>query len=324
MPFEYQPADVSLSDIDSGVEIYRITTNCDADDLASVIECAGLANPPILKPTANGYIIICGFRRIAAARSLGWRTISARLIDEDAAPLSCALLAISENCIERSLNLIETSRAVAILSSLIPEKNELQETAEKFGLPGNPSLLKKVLPLCRLPLPLQEGVLSGSLALPCIQMLSRLPAETSVVLAEFLTTLKLSLHKQRELIDIVQEISKREDCSIENILESPDICRIFDDPEADLPRKAALIREYLKKRRFPHLTRAETRFEELKSRLKLGNYVFLKPPPGFESNRYTLSMSFGSLTEFEAHRKTLEKISKQKDFVHILSSRDPH
>lgn len=324
MPSEYLRKTVSLSDIDSGIETFRITTNCRIDDLASVMKRVGLTHPPILKSAAQGHMIVCGFRRINAARSLEWPSISAFVLPEDATSLSCALLSISENGIERSLNLIETSRALFLLSSLISENEELLKTAEKIGLPGNPALFKKLLPLCKLPQPLQEGILSGALALPSAQMLFRFPQKTSIALAGFITSLKLSLHKQRELIDIIYEISKIEERSIEAVLNSPDICRILDDPKTDIPRKAALVREYLKKRRFPHITRSMTEFESLSNRLKLGEHVSLKPPPGFESNRYNISLSFGSLPEFELQIKTLEQLSNQEEFRFLLSSRDAH
>lgn len=324
MSFEYRQAEVFLSDIDSKIETFRITTNSSVEDLAHAMDRLGITRPPTLKTSANKHTVVCGFRRISAARSLGWRSISARILPEDADPLECALLAITENSIERPLNLIETSRALSLLSLLIKDRSKVLEAAEKAGLPGNVGLFKKILPLCKLPLPIQGGILSGSLALPSAHLLSRLPDETSVAVAEFLTNLKLSLHKQRELIDMVIELSKLEDCSIESILNSPEVCQLLNNPEMDLPRKAGKIREHLKKRRFPHLTQAQDEFKHLTGRLKLGEHVSLKPPPGFEGNRYTISLSFGNLPDFEKQIKILSKLAQNDEFVHLVRSRDPH
>jgi len=323
MTFEFHPEKVPLSAIDSEAQPFRITTKSGVDDLVSAFMRVGLTSPPILKPATGGYHVVCGYRRVTAARSIGWQSIPANILPEDTDALSCALLAISENSIERSLNLIETSRALSLLDSLIAEKEDLLETSAKFGLPGSPSLLKKILPLCRLPVPLQEGLLSGTLAMPVARMLSNLPTETAVAFAEFLITLKLSLHKQRELTDIVVEISKRDECSVVSVLTSPEICRILDDPDTDQPRKAGQVREYLRKRRFPSLTRTMAEFEALKGRLKLGENVSLKPPAGFESNRYTISLTVGSPAEFENQRKTLEKLAQHDEFIRLLESRNP-
>jgi len=323
MPFKYELKSVALSDIDSEIDTFRITTKNRIDDLIPAMDRVGLTNPPILEQTPEGYVVVCGFRRIAAARSLGWLSIPARLVPEDASPLFCALLAISENSVERPLNPIETSRALFLLSSLIDDEEELLKTAKKVGLPVNQSQIKRLLPLCSLPKSLQEGILAGNLALPSVQMLSDFPDETAVLIADFLIKLNLSLHKQRELIGIVDEIIKIEGGSIESILGSSDIRQILDDPETDMPRKAGKIREYFKKRRFPHISRAQAEFERFKSRLKLGENVSLKPPAGFESNRYTVSLSFGSMPEFEKQIKTLEKLSVDEEFARLLCSRDP-
>lgn len=323
MPFKYELKSVALSDIDSAIDTFRITTKKRIDELISAVDRVGLTNPPILEQTPDGYVVVCGFRRIAAARSLGWLSIPARLAPEDASPLFCALLAISENSVERPLNPIETSRALFLLSSLIDDERELLKTAEKVGLPVNQSQIKRLLPLCSLPKLLQEGILSGSLALPSVQMLSDFPDDTAVLVADFLIMLNLSLNKQRELIGIIDEISHSGGESIESILGSSDIRQILQDPEADLPRKAGKIREYFKRRRFPHLSKAQTEFERFKSRLKLGENITLTPPAGFESNRYAISLSFGSMPEFEKQIKTLEKLSVDEEFGHLLCSRDP-
>lgn len=324
MPFEYSQREVVLADIDSEVETFRISTNTGVGDLAYAMDRVGLTRQPILTTSVNGYVVVCGFRRIAAARSLGRQSIPARILPENADPLECAILAITENSIERPLNIIETSRALSLLSQYISKKDVLLKTAEQCGLPGNTSLLKKLIPLCKLPELIQEGIMSGTLALPSAQLLSSLPNETSVAVAEFLKNLKLSLHKQRELIDILIELSKIEECSIESILNSTEISRFLNDTEKDLPQTAGKIREYLKKRRFPHLTHAQNEFNLLMRGLKLGENVSLKPPPGFEGNRYTISLSFGSLPEFEKQIKTLLELSENKDFIHLVRSRDPH
>jgi ParB family chromosome partitioning protein len=323
MPSDFQLAVVSLSAIDSENGTFRITTNREVADLVSAFERVGLTNPPVLLTKDDGYLVVCGFRRIAAARDIGWTTIPARILPPDTDPVSCALFTISENSIERSLNLVETSRALSLIESLTGDKKKMVETARKAGLPGNPSLFTKMLPICRLPEPLQEGLLSGNLALPSVYLLSKLPPDTAVALTGFLTKLKLSLHKQRELIDILFEISKLEDISIESVLASREIDAIFNDEKTDLPQKSGRIREYLKQRRYPNLTKAQAEFEILKSDLKLGENVTLKAPPGFESNRFNLSFTFANPDDLENHLKTLEKLTQHNAFKTFLSSRDP-
>lgn len=321
MTFNYEQQKVPLSAIDSEDETFRITTKTELDDLVSIFRKIGLINYPILKSKDDGYLVVCGYRRVATARFLSWETIPARILPQSTDTFFCTALAISENSVERSLNLIETSRALSLLTRTIPEKKKFSETAEMLGLPQHPSLVRKLLPLYRFPDCLQRGIIAGTLALSSALMLSKYPPESAVILAEFLEKLKLGLHKQRELIEIIHEISIRDDRSIKSIVTSHEIERILDDSSMETPRMAGLIRNQLKQMRFPHLTQAQNSFDRLKGELKLGGNPSLRPPPGFEGNRYTITFSFENLSELKDHRKRIEKIEKSDQFVQLLSAR---
>jgi ParB family chromosome partitioning protein len=323
MPFEGDQQTVSLSDIDPEDVTFRVTTDRDRGDLVASIEAVGVINAPILKKEGAAYRVICGFRRLAAVRLLNWDKISARILPDDTSPLLCAELSISENINERPLNPIETSRALSMLSSIISDNRQFLETASLLGLPRNKSLVDKLLELRRLPYSLQQGILSGVLSLPSALMLSNLPAESSLPIAEFLQKLKLGFHKQKEVIELIQEISKRDDLSINSILNSEWIIDTLNDPEMEIPRKASLIRERLKKWRYPHLSAAERDFERLKGELKLSGNPTLKPPAGFEGKRYTVSFSFENQAELRRKLKTLEDAEQTPSLRKLLSSEDP-
>jgi hypothetical protein len=308
IPSEYNQQTVALADIRSETSPFRITTNSDIDDLAGSFKRVGIINPPVLLPEGNSYIVVCGHRRVQTAHSLSWETLTARILPTQDNPLRCVCLAISENSIERPLNLIETSRAFLLLKSVIPDTRERYKVAGDLGLPSNPSIIQKIEPLCRLPENIQNGILSGGIALSNALMLSKLPSKTADSLSAFLIKLKLSLNKQRELIEIIKEISIIEECEVDDILQTEDIQCIMDHPEMDIPRKAGLIRNYLKRRRFPHISNAMDSFQNLKKSLSLGENVFLKPPPGFESNQYHITFSFSDVSELKRHKQTLERL----------------
>jgi hypothetical protein len=178
-----------------------------------------------------------------------------------------------------------------------------------------------MLPLCRLPDAIQKGLIDGSLALPTVWMLSRHPDDTAVLLAEFLRLLKLSLQKQKEVIELISEISIRDDISIHSVLQSDDIVRIMNDPEMDMPRKTGLIRGHLKKWRYPKLSEAEDSFRALRSELKLGGDIAIRPPAGFEGTRYALSISFQSISELEDHQQAIEIIKNNRQLQRLLNER---
>ncbi len=323
IPTKFDYRTVALKEIDSEEAPFRITTNDAVSDLSDALGQVGLINPPVLMHQADRYVVVCGHRRVLAARALAWETIPARIPTSQNDPPACAFLAISENSIERPLNLIETSRALSLLNSFIPDKKERYRVAGNLGLPSNPSLIKKIGPLCRLPQQMQNGILSGEISLPSALMLSKLQPKAAVLISEFLIRLKLSLSKQKEMIVILQEIAIREDCTVEEIIHSEKIQSILDDPEMDRPRKSGLIRTYLKHRRFPNISDALDAFEKVKSSLTLGENTSLNPPPGFEGNHYRISFSFSSMNELDHHKQTLERLLEDERIKALLDSGPP-
>jgi ParB-like chromosome segregation protein Spo0J len=111
---------ISLVDIDFEDPAFRITTRNDIDDLLGSIQKIGLLQPPVLMANSAGYTIVCGFRRIAACRKLGWTRIAAGILKKTVDRFKTAQLSIADNAFQRSLNLVETSRALKLLDDFGP------------------------------------------------------------------------------------------------------------------------------------------------------------------------------------------------------------
>ena len=72
-----KPATVLLERIATGDMTYRITTARKIDTLQASIAAVGLVNTPILAQRNADYVIVSGFRRVAACNRLGWNRIPA-------------------------------------------------------------------------------------------------------------------------------------------------------------------------------------------------------------------------------------------------------
>ena len=115
----------------------------------------------MLIANSAGYAIVCGFRRVAACRKLGWTRITARILEKTVDRFKTAQLSIADNAFQRSLNLVETSRALKLLDDFGPDNQQRREAAEALGLPISRSVTPEVKKICRLPLPIQEGILTN-------------------------------------------------------------------------------------------------------------------------------------------------------------------
>lgn len=309
---------VKLSRIDSGDESFRITTQKNIDNLMDSINNVGLLNLPLLIEKDSGYTVVCGFSRIEACQRLGWAGAEARIIDSDTQRLECIKYAITDNSLQRPLNLIEQSRSINMLSGFFKDFNILTKELSAMGLPDNQSIIKKIKKICHLPRSVQSGILSNTISLVMALELGRLQQEAGESFAKLFEILKLSLNKQKEILTLVKEISLREDISILKVLENNVLQEILTNEDLDRNQRIRKIRIYLKQRRFPVITTAEKEFEKQLKKLKLGNQTKLIPPDNFEGTTYILKFSFTNLIELKDRKATFDALIQNPCLKKIL------
>ncbi|MBL7195346.1 MAG: ParB N-terminal domain-containing protein [Desulfobacterales bacterium] len=309
---------VPLSCIDSEDNTYRVTTKTKLDDLINSINKVGLINPPLLIAKGSAFTIICGFCRIEACRYLGWAALEVKILGSDTSRLQCAKIAIADNTMQRQLNLIEKSKALSMLSSFYKDSISLSKAASELGLPDNPALIKKIKNICRLPLSVQDCILSNTIPLSIAVELGMLEQDAAILLVNLFHEFKLSLNKQKEIIILIKEIAFRENISIMEALRKCDFPDILNREDLDRTQKTQKIRAYLKQRRFPEITRAKREFENNVKELKLGKGIKLIPPADFEGSNYMLNLRFNSIKELQERAVKLNNIVKDPILEKIL------
>ncbi|MGD8893686.1 MAG: ParB N-terminal domain-containing protein [Desulfobacterales bacterium] len=319
MRFKQKIIKVSL--IDFNDDSFRITTRKNIDDLMASIDHVGMLNPPLLIEKKSRYKIVCGFRRTEACRRLGWDDLEARILDSDAKRIECIKYAITDNSLQRPLNLIEQSTSIHLLYGFFKDVKLLGKLLSIMGLPANPSIIKKIKKLYHLPKFVQSGILSNTISLAMALELGRLQLEVGECFAKLFQTLTLSLNKQREILRLVKEISLREDISMLKVIENDDLQKILTNKNLDRNQKIREIRVYLKQRRFPVITTAEKEFEKHVKKLKLGSQVKLIPPDNFEGTTYTLKLFFKNLIEFKERKANVDALIKNPSLSKILDRR---
>jgi hypothetical protein len=201
------------------------------------------------------------------------------------------------------LNLIEISKALALLKASFVNHEAVVEEAQWLGLPAGITYLKKIEPLCRLPESVQKGILSDSISLSTAWQLSQMPENEAVGFAEIFTVLNCSLNKQREIITLVKEISILENKSISTILTDDRIHHILSDLNTDKNVKTRQLRSDLRRWRYPHITETEKAFFVQVEKLGLSERLRFIPPQDFEGDTYRLTFDFKSLQELKKPSK---------------------
>jgi ParB family chromosome partitioning protein len=316
-PAHYQT--VPLSQINSQIETFRITTREDVAELLVSIQHDGLISPPLLTLNNGSYTIVCGFRRVAACRKLGWHAISAGILEPDKGDLDCLRVAIADNAFQRPLNLIETSRALHKLDALTGAGNQLFEIAAGLGLPANPAVISKIRDLCLLPAPIQRSILDDTISLSMANELATLDSDSALAFARLFDGLKLSLNKQKEIIMLITEISRRENIAGLQVLQDQKLREIIDSEDLDRGQKGRYVRAFLRQRRFPRIVSAEKKYDLHCKNLKLGSDIKLIAPKEFEGTTYTLNLNFSNLAHLKAQHQKLSQIIEHPSLKKILA-----
>lgn len=292
--------------------VYRITTSDVIDKLKDSIAALGVLDPPILRKKAGAYQIVAGFRRIDACRLLGRSDLRARVLPTDTDDSTCVRLAIADNSLQRPLNLIETARALNLLAGVAADETDLSRQAAGLALPGNPSLMRKIMSLTTLPAGLQTRLAAGELAMAMALELKRLDSATAESLGRLFADLKLGLNRQRELLSLLTEIARREKITISELLNEPALQNLLSAPEIERSQKAGELRSLLRRRRYPVMSAATAGFQDLVRHLNLGPGVQLIPPGNFEGTTYTLAITFDRLDQLRDRSLQIENLLRSQ------------
>ena len=281
------------------------------------IEKAGLLSPPLVRQAEKGYILVSGWKRVLACHKIGLPSINV-LVTEDQDDLRLFLASVYENLAARELSLVE--------------KAEILRTLLKFGVPKN-ALLKSYLPLLSLPAtgehldvllvlsraedPVKRFVWQKDVPLPVLQFLLRFTPVDQKLLLPLL--LPLGQNKQKEILEDLWEISRRDNRPLLNILEEAGRRHILGSPELSPQQEAEKMRLGLKRMRYPQLSSWEDRFNSTRRRIRWPREIAMHPSLNFEGEDITVSFRFKNEKEFKARLEQLQAIARKKEFPELLN-----
>jgi hypothetical protein len=309
---------VSMAEVVSEDGALQITTQTGVEDLVDSIKKIGLMHPPVLIKDLAAYRIVCGFRRIAACRELGWSQITAGVLEKTTDRCQMTFLAIADNALQRSLNLVEASRALGLLDGACPDPARFREAALALGLPPDPSAAAKIKKIGCLPLRIQQAVVAETIGLSMALALGELDQPAAEALVDLFDHLKVGLNAQRELLLLLKEISRREDRPIKQLIGEKPLQEILMNALLDRAVKRQSIRSYLQQRRYPSISEATAQYAKRIKQLKLGKDINLIPPKNFEDTAFTMTLRFNNREELGDRKNKIEEIMSHPAFAEII------
>ncbi len=238
--------------------------------------------------------MVSGFRRIAACEALDKKKILARILPSGAPDRQCAQIAISENAHQRTLNIVEQARSYALVLRFSHGIDDGLQMAEACGLPASRAALDRILPVTKMTTCLQEGILQEKIALPVAATISQFHSDDAEAMCNLLRTINTNLNIQREIVDTIFDISKRDGRSISQVIHQDAVSSLLENMKQPLPQRVRQLRKLLKRIRYPELCNAEERYGREVTSLGLDPCIQFHHPPYFEGGAYRLTMTFSS------------------------------
>jgi len=275
------------------------------DELARKIGLAGMVEPVWVEDCGCVFRVVDGFGRLAAARRAGIAEVPALVFPADTDPQ--ALMRARLRDVAGRITAVETARLVDRLAREFqvgdPELVEVFLPLLGFGPSGK--ILADLRRLAPLEEPVARWCAEQGVGLREALLWAAFPREGQRAILVLVRSAKPGGNLLRSYLRLVQEISVRDSLPVQDVLFDRGIREVLTDPQATASGGREKIHRILLARRYPLFTELTERFERLRREMNLPEGVGLEAPPNFEGDRFTLSLSFGSVPELA---RTLGKL----------------
>jgi len=297
---------ITLADL-SGPEKYRLSFNRAIGPLLKSIREAGQTSPLLCRKTGKGFELFSGYLRRDALRELGKKSALALVWPGSAlSEIAAFRVAFFENALTRGLNIIEQAMAAQKLRELGVSSREIAASYfQKAGLPASVAAVEALAALNDLEAGWKIFLAQKQTGLRYASRLCRLPAPDRKAL-KILLSLGATASQFREILEMTDAISKRDQTGIGEILGAPELAAVLHDNKSSAPEKLDLLVKSLKKTRHPNYHKLYSRHQKLLRAMKIPGEVKIEPSDYFEGPEYKMELTLGkSLPAPEIFEKIL-------------------
>ncbi len=312
---------VPLEQIDLLDETFSVNYLPDLHRLRSSIQDAGLIQPVLLRKNSGGYQIVCGFRRLSVMKELGKSEIESRVFEEkEMDEFQLFSLSLHENLTTRGFNAVE--KAIA-LDKLI-HRFEIHPAVvintflPSFSLEPNEKILSTFLSLVEMEDEIKTYVLKEEVSRTNIRRLSTLTPDNRMAVLSLMSPLKLGENRLRELLTLLGEISRRNQCEEKDIVQQPEIQAILSQKELTPSQKTERIKKVLTELRYPKLNQLEKAFEKKRKDLNLPSNMSFHHPHFFEGKGLKIEFQFETIEEYQAMLSALLALPGKEAFRQMI------
>jgi len=151
-----------------------------------------------------------------------------------------------------------------------------------------------------------------------IRRLATLTPDNRMAVLSLISPLKLGENRLRELLTLLEEISRRNRCEEKDIVQQPEIEVILSQKELTPSQRTERMKRVLTSLRYPKLNLLEKAFEKKRKDLNLPSNMSLHHPPFFEGRGLKIEFQFETIEEYQAMLSALSALPGKEPFKQMI------
>jgi hypothetical protein len=275
--------------------------------------------PPVLYSEKGRLQPILGRNQLHRSREKTSVLDSALVLEGTSLGLETVLFSISLKQSLGGFSVVEKSLALRRLHSL--SGTEDGEILTDIGIPRHGSTIQNMITLADSPVEIKELVHRGELHENTAFEIFRFEKDLWLELALFISKLGVGTKKRNEILSMLGSISRRDQRSVPDILEDPDIRVILQRKNIDPPQRAEILYHHLKDLRYPSIREFRQRFDRKRKAVHLNRPLQLVLPENFERWQFKLVIPFSSTEEFQQCIEELRGTAESSAFRDLMDMR---
>jgi len=309
-------SNLTFSQIEAGDTLFDWFPGVLSVSLQNSLEQNGIQFPLLVQAIQHSkYRLVDGFKRFS------WLTTDTGVFAQEKQEtlLPCFILPESLPEQETSRIRLETlptssenfsgvyvSRVIKMLQESGYSKEEIAvQVLPRLGQKPSERLARQLLDLHEMLLRVELP--ESMLLLGCEDVLPLLKFSQSVLpdVVALFGRLEVSGKKWRNLLQLLDEVSRLRKISVSDVLYLPEILKILGRSSLQSPIRYRLLKQQLEIWRFPELSDLQRKFNQGRKSLKLAPRITLESDPYFENDDLTLTLKIRSVEELRGHLESL-------------------
>ena len=263
--------------------------------LENSIKKSGINNPITILQKQNELILIHGFRRLEIAKKLNLSEVPVKIYTKDKSIEELLKESVLENTINIELNIYEKCKIIQILNTHFSnyDKYYWQKLLE---LPLDKKYESTINSILQFPKEWIEFFINRSVPLKRIMIFSKIK---EIKILSKLLPLNIGLNKMEQMFQFLFEISRRDEITIESILDCINYETILKDPSIEKQNVVTILYEKLYNLRYPLQSEYLKKVDTKVKKIELINNIKINYDKTFERSGINFILNVNSETDLQ-------------------------